>query len=236
MAAVRTTDTSDMVPGPIAVGRWSNVLLVKRVDVVREAEDAGRRRPRRSVALRLDGAAWLRVAPEELAELGIADGDVLDDDRRTAVETTLARSRARRFVVNSLAVRPQSVSELERKLAAREIPQALAREAIELATGYGFVDDAELARQLAHGMRSRKYGRRRAEQKLKARGLSDEHAAAALAQAYDAGDELALARAALGRRSTVDDAARRKAVGFLVRRGFSSDAAWKAVKSDPAGD
>jgi len=188
------------------------------------------------VELRLDDTPWLRVEPVELVELGIGDGDELDDARRSELETVLARGRARRFVVRSLAVRPQSVTELEQKLAARQIPEELAREAIELATDYGFVDDAELAGALSRGMRSRGYGRRRAEHKLRARGLSGEDAAAALAEAYDDYDELALARAALGKRQTSDDAARRKAVDFLLRRGFSRGAAWKAVETPGADD
>ena len=44
-------------------------------------------------------------------------------------------------------------------------------------------------------------------------------------------DEVALAREALGSRSTDDDAARRRAAAFLARRGFSSAAAWQAVRA-----
>ena len=66
----------------------------------------------------------------------------------------------------------QSTAELERKLAARDVPPEIAHEAIERAAGYGYIDDAALAGQLARGMRTRGYGRRRAEQKLRSRGLS----------------------------------------------------------------
>ena len=83
---------------------------------------------------------------------------------------------------------------------------------------------------IARGMLARGYGRRRAAQKLRARGLSAHTAERALAETYDSGDELELARQALGRRSVADDAARRRAVAFLARRGFSASAAWKAVR------
>ena len=157
---------------------------------------------RRSIALRLDGKAWLRVEPEVLFELEVADGDEIDDARRAAVEEALARARARLFVVRSLAVRMQSTAEMEKKLAARDVPPDIAREAIERAAGYGYIDDAALAGQLARGMRARGYGRRRAEQKLRSRGLSGALAEAALAEAYDGGEdqEEAIAREALGRR------------------------------------
>lgn len=193
-------------------------------------DEASAHARRRSIALRLGGRPWLRVEPEALGELGVAHGDEIDDARRAEVERALAHVRARLFVVRSLAARMQSVAEIERKLAARDIPAEVAREAIDRVSRYGYLDDASLAGQLARGMQSRGYGRRRAEQKLRARGLSGAPAAKALDEAYGDLDEVELARQALGRRSVVDDAARRRAVAFLARRGFSAAAAWKAVR------
>lgn len=187
------------------------------------------RKRRRSVALRLDGKPWLRVEPEVLGELRVADGDEIDGTRRTEVEEAVGRARARLFVVRSLAVKMQSTAEIERKLAARDVPPDMAREAVERARGYGYLDDAVLAAQLARGMRERGYGRRRAEQKLRSRGLPRGLAEAALGEAYDADDEVALARRALGRRAVADPAARKRAIAYLARRGFSARAAWKAV-------
>ena len=94
-------------------------------------DDANARTRRRSIALRLDGMAWLRVEPEALGELGVAEGDEIDDPRRTAVEEALARVRARLFVVRSLAMKMQSAAEIEKKLAARDVPPQVARQAIE---------------------------------------------------------------------------------------------------------
>jgi regulatory protein len=194
-------------------------------------------RPRKpSAALRLDGRAWLRVKPEELAELDVTDGEEVDDARRAALEAALGRLRARLFVVRSLSARAQSRAELERKLAARSVPAAVAREAIEQAAGYGYVDDGALAGQLARGMRGRGYGRRRAEQKLRERGIERAVAAAALDEAYGAEDEAALARDALGRRSVADDRARSRALAFLARRGFSASAAHRAVRAAAEGE
>jgi regulatory protein len=189
---------------------------------------------RRSMALRLDGKAWLRVEPEVFAELGVSAGDDIDDARRAEVETALARVRARLFVVRSLAAKAQSTTEIEKKLAARGVPPDIAREAIERVTGFGYLDDEALAGQLARGMRSRGYGRRRAEQKLRERGLHGAVATAALAEAYEELDETDLALEALGRRPVSDDAERRRALAFLARRGFSPGAAWAAIRR--AGD
>lgn len=185
---------------------------------------------RRSIALRLDGKAWLRVEPEAFAELGVSTGDEIDAPRRAEVEATLARVRARLFVVRSLAVKAQSTAEIVKKLAARDVPAEIALEAIDRVRGYGYLDDDALADQLARGMRGRGYGRRRAEQKLRERGLRGHCADAALDAAYGEQDEAALAREALGRRSIAEDADRRRALAFLVRRGFSSGAAWAAIR------
>ena len=185
---------------------------------------------RRSIALRLDGKAWLRVEPEVFGELGVSAGEEIDAPRRAEVETVLARVRARLFVVRSLSVKMQSRAEIERKLAARDVPAEIAHEAIERVAGYGYLDDAALAGQLARGMRSRGYGRRRAEHKLRERGLRGPGADSALEEAYGAEDEAELAREALGHRSVADDADRRRALAFLARRGFSAGAAWAAIR------
>lgn len=200
------------------------VLTVQRDD-----PDQRRRRPR-SVALRLDGDPWLRVTDEELLELGLHDGDAIDAARRAALEQALQSTRARLFVVRSLAARAQSVAEMEAKLARRGIPTEIGVDAIRLALGYGYLDDARLAGELARGHRARGYGRRRASLALTARLLPRDVADQALAEAYDDVDETAAALAALGRRSFGEgDVGRRRAAAFLARRGFSGSATWAAV-------
>jgi regulatory protein len=137
---------------------------------------------------------------------------------------------ARRFVVNSLAARAQSVAEIEAKLAARKVPPEIAAAVIEKARELGYLDDAELAGQLARGFRTRGYGRRRAAQALRRRGLSVV-CETALDAAFGDEDEAELAAAALGSRPTGDPKARRRAVAFLVRRGFTPAVAWQVVEA-----
>jgi regulatory protein len=142
-------------------------------------------------------------------------------------------ARARTFVVNSLGARAQSVAEIEAKLTARGIPPDVARAAVAEATRLGYLDDAELAGQLARGLRSRGYGPRRAAQALRRRGVSENDARVALDAAYGEADETALARAALGARPTRDAKEREKAVAYLVRRGFATSAAREVVRERP---
>jgi regulatory protein len=203
---------------------------VRTLSVESEESTGHGGRSRRSVALRLDGRPWLRVTPGELLELGVRAGDQLDDERRAELEHALERTRARLFVVRSLTARAQSVREIEAKLAARRVPDDLARETVSLAIEHGYLDDRELAEQLARGHRTRGYGRRRAAQALRARGLDDALATVALDEVYRDDDETSQALAVLGRRSFGEgDAGRRRAAAFLARRGFSPAAAWAAV-------
>jgi regulatory protein len=203
--------------------------------VQRDEPDRARRRAR-AVTLRLDGDLWLRVTDEELLELGVDDGELVDAARRSALEEALQRTRARLFVVRSLAARAQSVAEIEAKLARRGIPPQIGAETVRLALGYGYLDDARLAGELARGHRDRGYGRRRAARSLAARLLPRDVAEQALAEAYDDVDETAAALAALGRRSFGEgDAGRRRAAAFLARRGFSSTTAWTAVRRREEG-
>jgi len=148
--------------------------------------------------------------------------------RRTDATT---RSTAAAFVVNSLAAKAQSVAEIEAKLARRGVSAADAASVVAEAVRLGYLDDAELAGQLARGFVARGYGRRRAMTALRRRGLPGGLADDALDAAYGDVDEVELARAALGSRATADDAARRRAAAFLARRGFSNAAAWQAVRT-----
>ena len=72
--------------------------------------------------------------------------------RRTDVTT---RSAAAAFVVNSLAAKAQSVAEIEAKLARRGVSAADAASVVAEAARLGYLDDAELAGQLARGFVSR---------------------------------------------------------------------------------
>jgi regulatory protein len=111
-------------------------------------------------------------------------------------------AEARTFVVNSLAARAQSVAEIRGKLARRGLSEDDVAAVIAQAASLGYLDDGELAAQLARGHRARGYGRRRAERELRRRGLGDDDTATALEAAYGDVDEVALARAALGSRPT----------------------------------
>jgi regulatory protein len=153
----------------------------------------------------------------------------MPSSRKTTRRSSGRGSDPRTFVCNSLAAKAQSVAEIEVKLAARGVASEEASAAVAEAVRLGYLDDAELAGQLARGLRARGYGRRRAAETLRRRRLPNAVANAALEEVYDDADEDELAASALGSRAVADDAARRRGVSFLLRRGFSPAAAWRAV-------
>ena len=140
-------------------------------------------------------------------------------------------SAARAFVVNSLAARAQSVGEIARKLAARGVPSDIAETVIGEAARLGYLDDTELAGQLARGFRARGYGRRRPATAMRRRLLDPAALETAIDEAYADADEAALALDALGSRVLNDAGDHRRAFAFLLRRGFSPDAARRAVRA-----
>jgi hypothetical protein len=198
------------------------VKAVAVLRIVRDDEpDAGRRR-RPPVALELDGRPWLRVEPELLAELDVRDGDDLDDGRVTASHKRSRSARlfvvplaARRIVAGSSATRCRGIPDASRDAIAgngatrrRQLARAGAQHALA-GTAPGGPTDAVLAASPGRHRRPR--------------------------EAYGGEDEVGLARDALQRRAiTPDEPGRRRAVAFLVRRGFSTGSAWRAVKDELA--
>ena len=148
---------------------------------------------------------------------------------------------ARAFVVNSLAAKAQSVGEIERKLAARGVPSAVAEAVIDEAVRLGYLNDAELAGQLARGFRARRYGRRRAASAMRRRCLDAAVAEEALDAAYGDADEARLAERARGpvrSRTTATAAARSpSSSGEASRRAQHGrqSGAGEATRADPPG-
>ena len=142
---------------------------------------------------------------------------------------------ARTFVVNSLAARAQSVAEIEAKLAAQDVPADIAAAVVDEAPAApgssttssspdsSPVDTLARLRPAAGGAGAPGPGCSRGE------------ASGALEEAYGDADEVAVARAALGSRTTADAKTERRAVAFLVRRGFSPGAAWAVVRERRGG-
>ena len=137
-----------------------------------------------------------------------------------------------------LVRREHSRQELTRKLVARGVEQAEVEVAVERLSREGWQDDARFAESLLRARAGNGYGPIRIRAELRTHGL-DEALVAATMDAFD-GDWAERARDLVRRRfgaaTANDQATRRKATAFLLRRGFAGEHAGAATGSDPTDD
>lgn len=131
-----------------------------------------------------------------------------------------------------LVRREHSRRDLSRKLAQRGVEPVEADAAVERLAEQGYQDDGRFAASFARDRASSGYGPVRIRVELAGHGLGED----AIQLALDAceADWPASARRQVERRWTAavlaDPDRRRKAVEFLLRRGFDQDSAWAAVR------
>jgi regulatory protein len=152
-------------------------------------------------------------------------------------------SVARAIALRQLAAAPRSRAQLEKAMAQRDVPDDVAAAVLDRFTEVNLVDDAAYAEMLVRSQQaSRGLARRGLAHELRAKGIDDETAAAALEQ-VDPEEELATARALVARRlpatARLERAARvRRLAGMLARKGYPSGLALRVVQEaiDAAGD
>jgi regulatory protein len=134
-----------------------------------------------------------------------------------------------------LVRREHSRKELERKLADRGVERELAAQALDVLERQQFQSDERFASALARSRAGAGYGPLRIRAELATHGLSRDDIEAALEACErdwaEAARELAARR--FGGKDLGDPAKRRKAMDFLLRRGFSSRDAAAAVRAVP---
>ena len=134
-----------------------------------------------------------------------------------------------------LVRREHSRRDLMRKLGLRGADPDAAAEAVEKLAGLGYQDDARFGASFARDRASAGYGPVRIRQELAGHGLDREQVEASVAACETDWPELA--RAQITKRfrpaELEDPGRRRKAVDFLLRRGFDPPSAWAAVRACP---
>ena len=130
-----------------------------------------------------------------------------------------------------LVRREHSLHELERKLADRGAEPAQSEDALDRLVELGFQDDGRFARALARTRAVAGYGPQRIRAELGTHALTAEQIAVALDACET--DWPAAARELVSRRypgsRLSDPRQRRKAIEFLLRRGFDHASAYAAV-------
>jgi regulatory protein len=134
-----------------------------------------------------------------------------------------------------LTARARGREELSKALAQRGFSRQAARAALERLEREGWLDDLAAASALVSG-RSGRYGRKRIERELSARGFSEETIERALAQADPGREEKSLGRAFerlwAAAAGVPLERRRRRVWNALVRRGFAAEAVSAIMQGD----
>lgn len=183
------------------------------------------------VNVHVDGAFRLALAAELVLAERLRVGDEVDEARLAELERKDQAWQARDAAMVLLSYRPRSAAELRRRLARKGFAAEVVDATVERLGDLGVVNDASFAETFVRDrVRLRPHGRRRLRQELRAKGVDEETAAAAIDEVMEREDasELDLAREAAARwkprPGEERDRARRRLHGFLARRGFGSDA------------
>jgi regulatory protein len=181
------------------------------------------------VRVQVDGGPFATVAAQDIADLGLRAGRLLEPEAVAALERRAELFAARAVALRMLAFRALPGREIERRLTRKGHDKIVAAAVVEGLRDTGLVDDAEFAR---HFVRTRAIGRRygpsRIEGDLRRLGVDEKTAAAAVRDtlAADEIDPAQLLREAATRKFRTlaglgRDVQRRRLRAYLMRRGFA---------------
>src|SRR5262245_58880858 len=137
------------------------------------------------------------------------------------------------LALEALSRKERTESELRGWLAERGVEEGEAEEVIALLAEAGAIDDASFARRYAEDKRQLAgWGPERIARALEARGVARQHVEEALA-GEDEAAQLDRAVALLADRgvASASERDRERALGLLVRRGYSLELAYEAVRT-----
>jgi len=145
------------------------------------------------------------------------------------------------YAVRMLGRQMRSERDLRRLMKARAAEGAEGERAIDAVVvrlkELNYLSDTRFAADYTRlRMEGQKFGRRRVQQDLAAKGVASETVGSAVGAAYEGVDEVALAQAYVARKrmkQPVGENAKKesaKVMGRLLRAGFSSGAVWKLLK------
>jgi regulatory protein len=194
------------------------------------------------VNVHVDGAFRLGLSAELVLAEALRVGDEVDEARLAELEAKDQTWKARDAALSLLSYRARTSVELKRRLKRKGFDDEVAAATVERLDQLGVVDDAAFAESFVRDrVRLKPRGPRRLAGELRAKGVDDDTARAAIAEVMEREEatEMDLARAAAARwkpRAGEDPArARARLQAFLARRGFSGDAV-RAVLGEKLGE
>lgn len=196
------------------------------------ARGGGRRRERR---VTIDGERTLTITEETFLRFGLVDGQAMDSERLREMELADGVARAMTEAHRLIDYRMRTRRELAVRLKSRGRPEDVVEEVLDRLEKVGLIDDGRFARQwVDERLRKRPVGLSLLRRELRQKGIDPEIIDAALENSASGEEETDRAYQALRRQAPryarLDrDAAHRRMVAFLGRRGFGQGVIYDVV-------
>jgi regulatory protein len=175
----------------------------------------------------IDGARYASLLIDLVHELDLRVGWALAPQQFAQLERQAAIEAARDVAIRLLAVRPRSVNEMRRRLRERGHDSNAVDAAVDRLSSVGLLNDEHYAAHFARVRAAKGHAGPRLVADLKARGVDRRVAESAVHETLDAEgiDTVAQARDVAERRAkqlkdVPPEAARRRLLAYMTRRGF----------------
>lgn len=192
-------------------------------------------------AVYVDGSLAFDLSDEVLMKSGLKTGDRIDEQTVEKLSTSEAYHRAYQFALNYISYRPRSSKEIQDHLRKKGYAPDLGKRVVSHLQKSGLVNDVEFARMFVRDRLKRKHvGKAWMRRALYEKGIpshlvekvfkeyiSDDDQEAAAQQAAE--KRLRLASASFEKLDEVRK--RKRLMDYLLRRGFPTDIALKAVRT-----
>ena len=193
---------------------------------------SGRRRERK---VTIDDGRTLTITEETYVRFGLAGGQAMDAERLREMELADGVARAMTEAHRLIDHRMRTRRELAVRLRSRSRPEDVIAAVLDRLENVGLIDDGRFARQwIDERLRSRPVGLALLRRELRQKGIAAEVIESALEESASGEEETDRAYEALRRQTyryaRLDrDAAHRRMVAFLGRRGFGQDVIYHVV-------
>ena len=186
----------------------------------------------------IDGELAFVLYRGELRTYGIREGAELEQADYDAITGEVLPKRAKLRAMNLLTKREYTEQQLRRKLTDGFYPPEVIEEALAYVAGFRYTDDLRYAVTFITDHEATR-SRRRIEQDLTRRGIDRRTLEAAWAEWESDGgaqDEEAMIKALLSKKKYdpehADIAEKRRIYAFLMRKGYSTEAVRRAMRTE----
>ena len=169
--------------------------------------------------------------------------EIKDDSERIIKDVEKSRTRTFDRAVNLLTYKPRSIKELRERLLEKDwTNEAIVAETIEKLEKYGYLNDAQFAKDFAASkLRQKPIGKRVLKQKLAQRKLGKETVEEAIEKAFEETPEAEIIEGAIEKRLRVKGKPKtredtKKFYDFLLRQGFSYDLVRERMREIAKGE